>query len=62
MFVLLFVGKEVYDILISLVAGMFKKAKYERSQLEKAAVLTVWRAKGRFFLEEDRKVFLFDCI
>ena len=41
MFVLLFVGKEVYEILISLVAGMFKKAKYERSQLEKAAVLTV---------------------
>ena len=54
------VGEEEYKVLVSLASGTFKKATNERTNAEKAAVIKFWRAKGRFSLDENGKVLLFD--
>ena len=52
------VGEEEYQVLLSLVKGTFDTPKDARSNIEKAAVVKFWRAKGRF--TADGKILLYD--
>ena len=54
------VGKEEYQVLLSLAAGNFATPKHERSNAEKAAGVKFWRSKGRFTTDESGKLLLFD--
>lgn len=54
------VGEEEYDVLLLLAKGEFNKPVKERSQVEKAAVIRFWRAKGRFSADSTEKILLFD--
>ena len=54
------VGEEEYQVLLSLAVGNFATPKYERSNVEKAAVVKFWRSKGRFTTDESGKVLLFN--
>ena len=54
------VGKEEYQVLLSLAAGNFATPERERSNIEKAAVVKFWRSKGQFTTDESGKVLLFE--
>ena len=54
------VGEKEYEVLIKLAAGQFSTPKNERSNIEKAAIVKFWRAKGKFSVDESGKVLYFD--
>ena len=53
------VGKEEYQVLLSLAAGNFATPKRERLNVEKAAVVKFWVSKGQFTTDKSGKVLLF---
>ena len=53
------VGEEEYQVLFSLAAGNFANPKPERLNVEKAAVVKLWRSKGQFTADESGKLLLF---
>jgi hypothetical protein len=51
------IDDEEYKILVTLTLGRFQKPVKERSVKEKSAVVRFWRAKGKFSVGQDKKLY-----